>query len=133
MAVERSRAHPLSRTWAHWICAIVVATVMVGCSDYWGERTLKLDDIQFLNIQQTQPEQLRIAGLAMHSSLSVARIESVPGNRTLQVRVMLVPARKGQSGRFAYDVVLDDTVDKVTFGDEQALIWTREGGVVRHH
>lgn len=130
MDVDKAVGCTLLRRWGRRILSIAIGTLMLACSGYYGEQALKLEHVQFFNVRQTQPGELRISGIAVHSSLSVQRIESVLGGREIQVRVVLVPAKKGLSGSFAYVAVLNDTVEKVTFGDEHTLIWTRERGAI---
>ena len=98
-----------------------------------GDMVLALSDVQFFKAQEisTSPVTIRLSGLAFHSSLAVRNITTLQGSDSLQVLVHMAPAVSGMSGSFSYDLVVPASVDRVSFGEEKALIWDRSSGVVK--
>jgi hypothetical protein len=70
-----------------------------------------------------RPTELEISGLAFHSALAVEKMENERRGEILYVRLVLVPARKGISGRFSYKIPIPDGVTKVVFGNNQHKVW----------
>jgi hypothetical protein len=107
-------------------CALTSALDLTGCNRK-PDMVLALKDVQFFDTQEISlsPLTIRISGLAFHSSLVVHEITAIQDGDTLLVLVHLVPTRQGLSGTFRYDLVVPESVNKITFGEEKALIWDR--------
>jgi hypothetical protein len=95
---------------------------------------LELKDVQFFQAQQTStsPIKIKVSGLAFHSSMAVSEITTLQSNESIHILVHLVPATGNLSGKFDYELVVPDSINKVNFGNENALIWTSSEGIVKH-
>lgn len=71
--------------------------------------------------------ELRVAGLLFHSAAIVENIRLVANGRTMRILVEMLPTHAGKSGRFEATVPLPTDVQRVTFGQADAELWTREG------
>lgn len=69
---------------------------------------------------------ITISGLAFHSALAVGDIDEQVNDHILTVKIHLVLARKGLSGRFKYKLNIPDDVSEVQFGEKGTTIWRRE-------
>ena len=90
---------------------------------------LEARDIQFFKVSATQVDSkttLHLSGLAFHSALAVDKLSQVRDGNTLRLTISLVPARPGLSGSFDYTIVIPPKTLRVTFGDEQKVIWARD-------
>lgn len=72
---------------------------------------------------------LRIQGLAFHSALAVKELKTAVEGRTMFVKVLLVPAKTGLSGRFDYQLDVPNNVDSIVFGAQRYPIWKRKSAV----
>ena len=111
------------------ICtAMVVVLTCAAASGCRGVNATVLERRDVLNFTATPLDVqgvrlLRVAGLAMHSALTVQRVETLSEDGVVRVRVMMALARKDQSGSFDLVVLVPATVTKVEFGDERAVVW----------
>ena len=112
---------------------VLIITACTAACGHEGDMVLALNDVQFFKAQEisTSPVTIRLSGLAFHSSLAVRNITTLQGSDSLQVLVHMAPAVSGMSGSFSYDLVVPASVDRVSFGEEKALIWDRSSGVVK--
>jgi len=93
---------------------------------------LEIDFVPGLKVEistESDIEYLQISGLCMHSSLVVTRITEKVKDDEMLILVKLGLARKGYSGSFCYRVRLDENINIVKFGNEKAVIWTRDESV----
>jgi hypothetical protein len=106
----------------------LIAFLPMACA--WGDQmVLEAKDVQFLKVIEvnSSPAQvLRISGLAFHSSLAVDKVTANVDGNSLEVKVHLVPTRKGLTGNFTYEAAIPDSVDVVRFGNEKTVIWKRD-------
>jgi len=104
----------------------IAAAVSKACAKS-SETVLTLKDVQFFKAQEisSSPLTIRISGLAFHSSLAVRNITVAQDKNSLQVLVHLTPAAENLSVTFSYDLIVPNSIDMVSFGEEKALIWHR--------
>jgi hypothetical protein len=104
--------------------------LITGLLSYWfacepmNANVLQLKDVQGLSVTWSKEKRvLSVKGLAFHSALAVEsmRIER-KGNRLL-ILLYLVPARRGLSGSFEYEVPVPVDVREVLFGSKAESIW----------
>ena len=91
---------------------------------------MEVKDTQSFRVQQTNlssPVTIEFSGLALHSSLTVEEITPIETGDTAQILVRLTPAHASLSGNFEYTYVVPPEIDRVTFGKENTLIWSRDG------
>lgn len=70
--------------------------------------------------------ELRVAGLLFHSAAVAENIRFVTDGRTMRILVEMVPTHAGKSGRFETTIALPTEVRRVTFGQADEELWTRE-------
>jgi hypothetical protein len=107
------------------VLVFTVCCVSAGCGK-GAPMVLMLEDVQNFNVSDSsngEVTQLRISGLAFHSSLAVDKITTQVDGSNLLVKVELVPARGDLSGRFDYPVDIPSNVKRVYFGDMKHQIW----------
>lgn len=83
-------------------------------------------DVRFFEVTEinnASKHTVHIDGLVFHSSLAVEHIESHRGVEEITIEVLLTPAKKGLSGRFTVDVILDGNVRRILFGPSAVQIW----------
>lgn len=72
-----------------------------------------------------------VSGLAFHSAMVVRRIDQIEmpdASIRIQVHLWLMMfGGKGSSGTFSYSLVVPDNINKITFGCEDDIIWSRDG------
>ena len=109
-----------------WLALVFVLT-LTACS--LTHRVLEFKDTGSFAVQQTSvvPVTLKLSGLALHSALGVQSVTPVQKGDTTQILVNLVLVSKGLSGGFEYEYVVPPEIDRVTFGKENTLIWSRDG------
>ncbi|MGE9292445.1 MAG: hypothetical protein ACQKBW_02440 [Puniceicoccales bacterium] len=110
--------------------SFLLGLVLCACtlSSHADERVLELKDV--LNFQQdtsVTPDGRKvdtISGLCGHSAYVVSSFEVVKHADSLQVLVHIRSTDKeGLSGSFQESFEIPDTVDTVTFGREDEVIW----------
>jgi hypothetical protein len=90
------------------------------------DMVLQKKDVQFFKVEQQQnPLKLTISGLAFHSALAVDGFSTVVKADVLRVDAKLVLARPGLSGSFSITVDVPPAINKVAFGSDADIIWTR--------
>lgn len=93
-------------------------------------RILEAKDVQQLRVEESRAlgkTSLRLRGLVFHSALGVERTTTETGDGTLRVLVHLALARPGVSGNLDVEVEVPDSVERVTFGRGEAVVWRRGG------
>ncbi|WP_303909485.1 hypothetical protein [Thiohalomonas denitrificans] len=112
------------KQWALRCVVLFVASVCACSAD--GMKKLEFKDVQNFSVTESRRDgrlTLHISGLAFHSALAVGRIETTRKDGDLIIYVILVPARKGLSGRFDYEVGLPPGIQRVLFGEGGHQIW----------
>jgi hypothetical protein len=107
------------------VLVFAVCCIFAGCGK-GAPMVLAIEDVQNLNVSDSwngEVRQLRIRGLAFHSSLAVEKIKTQIDGSNLLVKVELVPTRGNLSGRFDYTVDIPSNVERVYFGDMKHQIW----------
>ena len=73
---------------------------------------------------------IRMRGIAMHSILSVTKITSHIEGTTLTVKVHLgfivMNRSSSRTSYFDYEVTVPNSVEKVQFGNQGALVWQQK-------
>jgi hypothetical protein len=115
-----------------WILRSVVflATIFSACAAD-GIKKLEFKDVQNFSVSEIRRDgllALQISGLAFHSALAVGRIETTRKDGDLVIYYILVPARKGLSGRIDYTLELPEGIQRVLFGEEGHQIWPIQEG-----
>lgn len=108
------------------ILRLIISTAFV-CGEGVGT-ILERSDIQYFKVNETLEDglvHLEISGLAFHSSMAVKEVTTKVDGKTLCMLVHLVPARKGLSGNFKYNLSIKSDIDRVSFGNSKAIIWRR--------
>lgn len=108
---------------------LFVFLTLIGCQTM-SPNILELKEVQFFKLDtisttETQDE-LKISGLAFHSSLCVSEIKPKKYSNEVQIIVCLSRCKKGLSGRFEYLITIPKDVEKVTFGNNRAVVWNRD-------
>jgi hypothetical protein len=82
-----------------------------------------------MQVTQSPHPTLSLSGLVMEQAMSVCGVTSSSAARDLhiQVHVRLVNTGCGASGDFVYTAPIPDSVDEVTFGKDNVVIWRRAG------
>jgi hypothetical protein len=106
--------------------AVVFCEACVGTG-----RILELDDVQsFRSVQASaDPLTIKVSGLAGHSALVVSRIDVIQKDDVATIVVHLALASNGRSGSFDYAYLVPGSVNSVSFGSENAVIWKRTSGL----
>lgn len=105
--------------------------IPVSCKDY-NCYVLEKKDVQFFNIDEINKDnktKLRISGLAFHSSLAVSHIRTKEEEGKIFVLVYLVPTQKKLSGNFNVELLINDSVKEVFFGNGKTLIWYKKNNL----
>jgi hypothetical protein len=68
---------------------------------------------------------LQITGMVFASALAVSQIDVIPNGDEMIVKVYIVHAREGLSGTIDYDGEISPEINRVCFGDEKHIIWSR--------
>jgi hypothetical protein len=113
------------RTKTAYLSALAVSAACVAAMKI-GEVVLEYRDVQNFSISEHLVDggrEIEISGLAFHSSLAVERMTTEVKGDSLLVRVILVRAREGLSGRFKFTVSVPREVKTVVFGDQLHEIW----------
>ena len=106
-------------------CVVVILLGMAACQ---RETVLEHKDVQSFGVVELNDQRqrtIRISGLAFASAMSVRRIETSVRGNSLTVLVFIGLAKQGQSGSFAYDLILPPSVQDVRFGKNEVVIWHR--------
>jgi hypothetical protein len=114
--------------------AIICILFAASCSAL-SVKVLEFGDVQNFSVSEIRRNgtlSLRISGLTSHSSLAVNHIESTRDKDTLTIKVFLVLARKGLSGRFDYTCEVPQGVQRVLFGEDGYQIWRGKGDPAQH-
>jgi hypothetical protein len=69
---------------------------------------------------------LQITGMVFASALAVSQIDVKPNGDEMIVRVYIVHAREGLSGAIDSDMEIGPKINRVCFGDEKYIIWSRK-------
>ena len=70
--------------------------------------------------------ELRVSGLLFHSAVVAENIRLVADGRTIRLIVEMAATHAGKSGRFEATIALPTEVRRVTFGQTDEELWTRE-------
>lgn len=111
------------------VLALVLAA-SAGCRTVGGPTALERRDVQHLTVDTLDAAGehfVHVAGLAMHSALTVRRIETVTEDGTVRLRVLMTPAEKDHSGSFSVILHVPASVHQVEFGDERDVVWPIAG------
>lgn len=87
---------------------------------------LEAKDVQNFRVEEVQgahPTRLRLSGLAFNSSMGVRAITTKRDGAALVVLIHLSLAHRGNSGNFAYELTVPNSVDEVRFGRNATPIW----------
>jgi hypothetical protein len=112
------------------IAFVLVVAAAAACRTVGGPTTLERRDVQHLTVETIDAAGehfVHVSGVAMHSAMTVRRIETVTEDGTVRLRVLLAPAEKDQSGSFSVVVHVPATVRQVEFGDERDVVWPIAG------
>lgn len=114
----------------HLYYSIFCTLIILGLGGCTAKQDMILEykDVQFFKAEAeppSAPKTLRISGLAFHSALSVGKITSESEAGSLVVLIHLIPATKGTSGSFAFELSIPDSIRDVRFGNERVVIWKR--------
>ncbi len=104
----------------------IVDVIMGACAN--SPRTLEARNTFGLSVtirDTGRQMEAEISGLCGHSALGVTHVRVVSRGRVREVIVYIEPAREGMTGNFSVRVRLD-AVDRVTFGADKTVIWTRQ-------
>lgn len=107
------------------VLMFAVCYPFAGCANS-APMVLSFEDVQNLDVSEVsdgEVRQLRISGLAFHSSLAVERMTTQIKGSIMLVKIELVLTRPELSGRFAYTVNIPSNVTRVFFGDLKHQIW----------
>lgn len=113
----------------YFLRTFVAYVLCISACSAFNMKVLELRDVQNFSVSETLRDgslSLRVSGLAFHSALAVERIETTRDKEDLTVKVILVPARKGLSGRFDYTIDVPSGVRRVLFGESGDQIWPAE-------
>lgn len=71
---------------------------------------------------------LTVSGLCMHSSYVVKKIylKKNDDKCSILIKISLIK-KKNETGKFEYSFKISDDIKKVVFGNEETVIWTKEG------
>ena len=108
-----------------YLCVLVMSAACVASMKI-GEMVLEYKDVQNFSISEHPIDggrEIEISGLAFHSALAVEKMTTEVRGDLLIVRVILVPAREGLSGRFKFNVSVPPGVKMVVFGDQMKEVW----------
>jgi hypothetical protein len=130
--IKGKEANPLSKCRLlkvkSWMMILFLMGISPSCT--LGKSTvLELKDVQSFKanvISAPTADNLKLSGLAFHSSLAVSDIEIIRQKESITVIVYLAPAKNGMSGNFEYIISLPNSINTVKFGTEGAVIWKRE-------
>jgi len=93
--------------------------------------TLETKDTHQLTITELNDDgrlKLHLQGLAFHSSLAVTEVRTDTDKDVINVNVLLCPARPELSGRFSVNIHVPPSVQRVTMGNDQVTLWSRDDG-----
>jgi hypothetical protein len=106
---------------------------LISSCAWGGQMILESKDVQFFKVSDeflSKSNLLKISGLAFHSSLVVKEITTSQEGDVLNIYVHLVPAKKGLTGNFSYEISFPETVKIVRFGNNNIIIWKRGTGPI---
>jgi hypothetical protein len=104
---------------------LLLALLAISCAS--AGSYLHYEDVQFFQVEQAQGPQLAIvvSGMMAVSGLAVEDVETrVEGDSLVMLVKTGIPDKKISSNLNRY-IAIPDGVDKVLFGEERKLIWTR--------
>jgi hypothetical protein len=107
---------------------LMIYILGIGACAGLNAMTLEFKDVQSFSLSEDRNDgllSLRISGLAFHSALAVERVETITKDDTIVVKVLLVPARSGLSGRFDHTVSVPSKIQRVVFGENGYQIWPK--------
>jgi len=113
------------------VCLMVMALICSGCAED-RDTILELKDVQFFQVLpiNSSAGSIKLSGVPMHSALAIRDISTSQHDETLQVFVHLTLVRDKLSGDLNYNLDIPVTVNTVTFGNENDVIWKRGAGEV---
>jgi hypothetical protein len=116
------------------ILLIFLATLVVGGCDLLTIMPLerKYTNLNVEEMRSGSSVKLKISGSVFHSAMVVKRIRKEETPSELHIIVEIVFTREGLSSYFEEEIILPDTVETVSFGEEKVTIWTRKAGVIEH-
>ena len=108
------------------VALVIAAAVVVG----FLHQTMVLEwdfvmQRQIIAVQNGGRPAIRISGLSGHSALSVKDISVQRSGSAQLVIVRVFLARRGTTGNFHVDVPVQDGINEIRFGNQEALIWQR--------
>lgn len=113
-----------------WVICFMLIGLLPSCT-MGKEIILEKKDVQFFKINEVNSNnshELKLSGLAFHSSLAVSGMKTIQKNESLTIFVYLAPAKAGMSGNFEYTIAIPSLVNTINFGSEKAVIWKRGVG-----
>lgn len=110
------------------LAALFAGVVCAACAG--TDKILELKDVRFFSSTQANADPLiiKVSGLSGHSALVVSRIEVIQENDAATIVAHLALASNGMSGSFDYVYVVPGSVNSVSFGSKNAVIWKRASG-----
>lgn len=109
---------------------LILAVAIFYSVSGMAQTFLEAKDVIGLKIEKSDDkagEILNISGLSSHSALAVENMElKTIDNHTLLLKITLMLAKRGASGKFDYTVKLPKEINTVEFGNEQQVIWRRD-------
>lgn len=114
---------------------LFVLLTTIGCQPM-SPTILEFKDVQFFKLDTISTtenqDELKLSGLAFHSALCVREIKQKKYSNEVQIIVYLSRCKKELSGRFEYFITISKNVEKVTFGNNRAVVWNRENPTGDH-
>jgi hypothetical protein len=109
------------------IALIFAVSCVAGCAT---KHVIRLDALTNVQVTSTNVTVLRLTGVYPQSALAVGetQIERV-SDQVLLVRTFSRLLGKGTSGKVNLEIIVDDDVSAVAFGNAESIIWSRSDGV----
>lgn len=114
------------------VISIILLGIMPSCT-LAKEVVLEAKDVQFFKIYEIKSstsEELKISGLAFHSTMAVKNIKVIQEKETITIFVYLTPTKAGMSGNFDYTLPIPGSVNVINFGTSKVIIWKRGEGAI---
>ena len=91
-------------------------------------KQIPLELVPGLRVTTTNTTLLKLKGVYVDSSFAVGKthVERISGN-ILLIRVLPRLPSRHTSSQINVEVVIDDSVDAVAFGDRDSIVWRRNG------
>ena len=102
--------------------------------ELWGctlNMILEYKDVSNFVVSEHKVEDdtlITVSGLCMHSSYVVKKIylKKNDDKCSILIKISLIK-KKNETGKFEYYFKISDDIKKVVFGNEETVIWTKEG------